>query len=103
MGDLYHVLSRRVVGDAMDARHLAAADVVDAEHSVGSLMQPPAILAVYVPDDAFGKRDGCALSSVEFMDMVSLFHCHIILRESVHYLCQILVDGGEYCYADGEV
>jgi hypothetical protein len=37
------------------------------------------------------------------MDMVRLHHLHVVLRELVHDVGQILVDGREDGYADGEV
>ena len=37
------------------------------------------------------------------MDVVRFAHCHIIGRELVHYLCEVLVDGREYAYSQTEV
>ena len=105
-----------VVADAVDARHFAQADGADgqfvggagsgARHgAVGCLERAlhPARLAVEVLEDAFGQGDGGAARGVQLVDVVRLAHAHVVARELVHNLGQVLVDGREDGHAQAEV
>lgn len=105
-----------VVCNGVYARHLATAHRVDAQLVVGAVGRAfymavgsrqsalhPAVLAVDIVYYLLGKSYRRAARSVELMHVVSLLHCNRILRKSVHYLCQIAVDGREYGHAYTEV
>ncbi len=100
----------------MDARHLVATDGVDSElvgvvgwgwlyGAVGlrECAHLPVALAVEVGHDLLGEGDAGARGVVELVDVVSLGLLNVVLWEAVHYLGQVLVDGGEDSNADGVV
>ena len=105
-----------VIFYGVNARNLIATDGVDAKLvsrcrcrtfrcSVGTEQCAlcPRLLAVDISHYLLGKRYGSAARSVELVDVMHLFHLHIILWELVHYLCQISVHGREYCHANREI
>ena len=83
----------RVIADGVDARHLTSADVVyTKKFRVGGVFGP-AFLTLQTCYNLLAQCDGRARGMVELMHVVGLLQLHVVLRELVHNLSQVAVDG----------
>lgn len=115
MGNL-DIIGLRLVSNGMDAGHFACAFGVYAQKVVGVvgcarngavgilyLSFYPTFLTVYRLTHILGQGNGCAARGIKFVDMVHLFHPHVILGIIVHNAGEITVDGREYSHPEREI